>query len=113
MFHTLNRRFDVYRRQGAPDGSGGQSSVWVFVGRVRGRVSQPRAVEQVEAERAGSRHDTNVYLAPRADVRRNDRLRPAGAAPGSRPYFDVISVVDPSAPVYRRAECELIDAEDG
>lgn len=111
MFHRLNRRLDVYRRQDAPDGSGGQSTVWAKVDPVRARVSQPRAVEQVTAEQAGSRHDHYVYLAPKADVRRGDRLRDVGTDPDALPYLDVGSVVEPSVAVYRRAQCELIEAE--
>lgn len=109
--HLLNRRLDVYRRQSAPDGSGGESSVRAKVATVRARVSQPRASERILAEQAGARFDHYVYLSPRADVRRGDQLRDAGADPDSSPYFDVEAVVEPSDPRYRRAQCERIVAE--
>ncbi|HET8684979.1 MAG TPA: head-tail adaptor protein [Micromonosporaceae bacterium] len=113
IWDQLNTTLDVYRRSGAPDGSGGLVDVWALAGQVRARVSQPRAVERVLAEQAGSRHDHNVYLGPGEDVRRGDRLRPAGAAADSTPYYAVVSVVAPSEPVYLRAECELVQAEGG
>jgi SPP1 family predicted phage head-tail adaptor len=109
--HTLNRRLDVWRSVRTDDGAGGQTRDRVMVGTVRARISQPRAAERVVAEQAGSEHDHNIYLLPAADVRRGDELLPAGALYGTRPYYRVISVVTPSAPVYRRAEVELVDAE--
>ncbi|MEU7617189.1 head-tail adaptor protein [Micromonospora rifamycinica] len=109
--HTLNVRLDVWRAQRATDGAGGQTVTRGKVGTVRARISQPRAGEQVEADQAGARHDTWIYLLPRADVRRGDELRPAGAAAGSRPYWRVMSTVRPSAPVYLRAAAEHIEQE--
>lgn len=110
--HQLNRKLDVWRAVSADDGAGGQSTVRALAGTVRARVSQPRAAEQVVADQAGARLDHNIYLLPRADVRRGDHLRPHGQPADSRPYFDVIAVISPSDPLYRRAEVELIQAEE-
>ncbi|MEW2383378.1 head-tail adaptor protein [Micromonospora sp. NPDC047707] len=109
--HWLNQRLDVWRAQREPDGAGGATTARARVGQVRARITQPRAGEQVEADRAGARHTSDVYLLPRADVRRGDELRPAGAPADSRPYWRVMSTVSPSVAVYRRAAAELIEEE--
>lgn len=109
--HTLNLRLDVWRAVRVDDGYGGKTTDRVLAGTVRARASQPRAGEQVEADQPGARHDTDIYLLPRADVRRGDELRPAGAAAGSKPYWRVMSTARPSQPVYLRAAAERIEEE--
>ncbi|GGM14264.1 phage head completion protein [Micromonospora yangpuensis] len=109
--HTLTVRLDVWRATRTPDGAGGTTTTRAVVGTVRARISQPRAREQVEADQAGARHDANIYCLPKANVRRGDELRPAGAAPGSRPYWRVMSTVRPSDQIYLRAAAEHVEQE--
>ena len=107
----LTTLLDVWRDATADDGAGGRTTTPTLAGTVRARISQPTAVEQVVARQAGSRHDHHIYLLPTVDVRRGDVLRPHGATAGSRPYYDVISVIEPSEPAYRRADVELVQTE--
>lgn len=118
IWHQLDRPLDVYRRIAHADGSGGRTSVWIYMGVVYALVSQPRAGEQQEADQATSRHDHIIHLDPDVDVRRGDRLRdasdkPETVDPDSRPYFRVLSTIKPSkSDVYLRAEAELLQPED-
>lgn len=111
VYHRLNLRLDVWRAVGVADGSGGRSQTWTPAGTVRARVVRPRATEQVSANQAGARVEELLQLAPNADVRRGDQLRPAGAAAGSRPYRLVVAVVDPSGGTHRQARCEQVQAD--
>ncbi|MFD0344011.1 phage head closure protein [Streptomyces sp. NPDC127117] len=103
--HFLNRRLAVWRTVTTDDGYGGQETTHQQTGEVRAKVDQPSASERMLAQQAGSPHTHTVYLQPSADVRRGDELRGDGQA------LRVISVVQPSAPLYRRAECELTEQE--
>lgn len=99
----LNRQLQVWRTTTVPDGMGGQTSTAAQVGTVAGKVDQPSPSERMLAAQAGSEHTHNVYLQPTADVRRGDELR------GNGQVLRVLSVVQPSRPVYSKAECQLIE----
>ncbi|MGI5443389.1 phage head closure protein [Streptomyces shenzhenensis] len=103
--HLLNRELEVWRTSRVPDGLGGWTTTTAPQGDVAAKVDQPSATERMLAAQAGSEHTHSVYVQPTADVRRGDELRGAGQA------FRVLSVVEPSGPVYRKAECQLIQKE--
>jgi SPP1 family predicted phage head-tail adaptor len=103
--HLLNRTLEVWRTSRTPDGGGGWETIPVRQADVAAKVDQPSASEQLLAMQAGTEHTHNVYLQPTADVMRGDQLR------GDGQTFRVLSVVQPSAPVYRKAECQLIERE--
>jgi len=106
----LNRRLDVYRPQSVPDGHGGQETALVAVGTVRAKVDQPSATERMVAAQTLSRHSHDIFLLPRADVRRGDELRGTDTL-GNAQAFRVQSVVQPSTPVYSKALVEELQAE--
>jgi head-tail adaptor len=106
----LNRQLAVYRPETTDDGHGGQTTVLVLVGTVRGKVDQPSPTERMVAASTSSRHSHNVYLSPRANVRRGDELRGDDAL-GNAQVFRVQSVVQPSTPVYAKALVELTQGE--
>lgn len=106
----LNRQLEVWRPQESDDGSGGQEVALVAAGTVRAKVDQPSPTERLVAAQAESRHSHDVYLLPRADVRRGDELRGTDAL-GIRQVFRVQSVVQPSIPVYSKALVELTQTE--
>jgi SPP1 family predicted phage head-tail adaptor len=101
----LNRTLEVWRPVTTPDGAGGQATVLTQVGTVRAKVDQPSAADRMLAQQSGSRHTHTVYLLPAADVARGDELRGAGQR------LAVHHVFSPSAPNYRRADCELTQSE--
>ncbi len=103
--HLLNRVLEVWRPVTVDDGYGGQETTLVRRGDVQAKVDQPSASEQLLAQQAGASHTHSVYLLPDADVRRGDELR------GDGHHLRVRHVVAPSAPVYRKAECELTEEE--
>ena len=107
----LNRRFDVYRNVTTSDDVGGVTTVLTKVNTkpVRAKVSQPAAVEQLEAQKAGASFSVIVHLKPRADVRRGDQLRALDDGDDLR----VKSTVMPSEAVYLRADCEQLQPEGG
>jgi SPP1 family predicted phage head-tail adaptor len=105
MLDLLNRSLDVARETSAPDGMGGTTTTLATVGTVAAKVDQPSTAEQQVAAQSGSRHTHNAYFAPTADVRRGDTLT------GDGDTFDVLSVVEPSEPIYRKAQLELIQSE--
>ncbi|WP_228995320.1 phage head closure protein [Streptomyces sp. DH8] len=104
--HLLTRVLEVWRTTTTDDGYGGQETALVRRGDVPAKVDQPSASEQLLAQQTGARHTHSVYLLPDADVRRGDELR------GDGQVLRVRSVVAPSGPVYRKAECELTEEED-
>lgn len=105
----LNRRFAVWRTVTGTDDVGGSTTTQTQVGTVRAKVSQPAAVEQLEAQQAGASFSVIVHLKPKADVRRGDVLRALDDGDDLR----VKSTVMPSEPIYLRADCEQLQAEGG
>lgn len=106
----LNRQLEVWRPQTAEDGSGGQDVTLVEVGSVRAKVDQPSPTERMVAAQTTSRHSHDIFLLPRADVRRGDELRGTDAL-GTAQVFRVQAIVQPSTPVYSKALVELIQTE--
>jgi head-tail adaptor len=105
-FHELPEGLTVWRRVQTPDAGGGTSSTLTNVATVRAKVSQPAAAEQVEAMQAGSTMTMIVHMRPDAGVVRGDELH--------RDNGDKLRVkytIQPSEPVYLRADCELIQPE--
>lgn len=106
--HLLNRTLEVWRTSRVPDGLGGWTTTKVRQpDDVAAKVDQPTASERMLAQQAGSEHSHNVYLLSTAAVLRGDELR------GEGQEFRVLAVVEPSGPVYRKAECQLIQKEGG
>ena len=103
--HLLNRTLEVWRTVATSDGAGGQDTTLVRQADVAAKVDQPSASVRMLAAAAGSEHTHDVYLLPSADVRRGDELRDDGQT------FHVLSVVQPSAPIYSKAECHLFQKE--
>nr|WP_223188602.1 head-tail adaptor protein [Streptomyces sp. TRM68416] len=106
----MNRQLTVHRPTATDDGHGGQVVEYVLQGSVRAKVDQPSPTERLVAAQTTSRHSHDVFLLPRADVRRGDELRGTDAL-GNAQVFRVQSVVQPSTPVYSKALVELIQAE--
>ena len=105
-FHELRETLQVWRSVSVEDDLGGSSDTMARVGTVRAKVSQPAAVEQVEAMQAGSSLTMIVHMRPDADVRRGDELR---RADGDR--LRVRYTLHPSERVYLRADCEQMQSE--
>jgi len=108
-WHELRRKFRVMRPTTTEDPGGGSSVAEVDKGVVRAKVSQPAAVEQLEAQQAGSSFAVIVHLRPDADVRRGDHL----VALDDGDDLRVKSTIMPSEPTYLRADCEQIQSEGG
>ncbi|MFF0426907.1 head-tail adaptor protein [Streptomyces sp. NPDC004520] len=106
----LTRRLQVWRTDTVDDGAGGQETSRVLQGTVRVKVDQPSPTERLVAAQAGSKHSHDIWLLPTADVRRGDELRGTDAL-GQAQRFRVLSVVQPSRPVYSKAFAELIQEE--
>ncbi|MFI2367301.1 phage head closure protein [Streptomyces sp. NPDC018833] len=106
----LNRQLEVYRPTTVDDGAGGQETTLVLQGTVRAKVDQPSNADRMLAAQSGSEHDHTVFLQPRANVRRGDELRGTDSL-GTDQVFRVLSVVQPSTPVYSKAACQLIQTE--
>ncbi|WP_327587043.1 head-tail adaptor protein [Nonomuraea sp. NBC_00507] len=108
--HLLNVSLTHRRPVTVRDSGGGQSTTWLPLGTVRGRVSQPTSsVEREEADQHGADLTYPVYLGPRADVRRGDEL--LDVVGGGR-MFEVLAVYPPSQPIYLRADCRLRQSEE-
>lgn len=107
----LNRQLEVWRPTAVDDGAGGQATTLVQQPLpVRVKVDQPSPTERLIAQQADSKHTHDVFMLPRADVRRGDELRGTDAL-GTAQVFRVLSVVQPSRPVYSKALVELIQSE--
>lgn len=102
---VLNRELQVWRRAFTVDDSGGRVAVWAQVATVWASVSQPSAAERTVAAQSGALLTHVIYLLPDAQVARGDELR------GNGQVFEVDSVVSPSRPVYRRANCHQTQSE--
>lgn len=107
VHNLLNTSASVERSQIVPDGMGGSVETWVSAGAFPAKVDQATASERQLAAQWGSKHSHNVYFDPATDVQRGDRLTSGGHV------FRVLATVQPSRPVYLRAECEFIETEDG
>jgi head-tail adaptor len=107
--YELNRRFRVMRPTTTSDDLGGSTVTDVDRGIVRAKVSQPAAVEQLEAQQAGASFSVIVHLLPDVNVRRGDRL----VALDDGDDLRVKSTTVPSTRVYLRADCEQLQAEGG
>lgn len=103
--HELNRQLEVWVNERVPDGQGGSTLTYVRNGMVWAKVSQPSAQERLVAAQAGATLTHVVHLLPNADVRRGDQLR------GQGDTFEVHSVIQPSTPVYLRADVERVQPE--
>jgi head-tail adaptor len=98
----LNSRVDVWRLSSAPDGAGGEVTAFAKVATYPAMVSQPSASERMFADQGQSKHSHTVHMPAVADVRRGDELRRGAQS------FRVLSVFEPSRPIYVRADVELI-----
>jgi SPP1 family predicted phage head-tail adaptor len=104
--HLLGRELAVWRPTRTPDGYGGHTTELVQQpDTVAAKVEPPSATERMVAAQARSEHTHNVYLLLTADVRRGDELRGDGQS------FRVLDVGEPSSPVYRKAQTQLIQSE--
>jgi SPP1 family predicted phage head-tail adaptor len=104
--HELREWLDVWRPGEVDDDQGGTVVALVKVDRIRAKVSQPAAAEQIEAQQAGTTMTMIVHMKPTADVRRGDELR---RADGDK--LRVKYTIHPSEAVYLRADCEQIQSE--
>lgn len=105
-FHELPETLEVWRNVSVEDPYGGTQKTLVRIGDVLAKVSQPAAAEQIEAQQAGSTMTMIVHMRPDADVSRSDELR---RADGDK--LRVKYTIQPSEPVYLRADCELVQSE--
>lgn len=104
----MNRQLEVWRPTTVDDGAGGQETTLVKQALpVRAKVDQPSPTERLVAAQAGSKHSHDVFLLPGADVLRGDELRGTDKL-GTAQKFRVLSVAQPSRPIYSKALCELI-----
>jgi len=105
--HELNRRFRVLRPTTSGDDLGGSTVADTDLGIVRAKVSQPAGVEQVEAMQASTSLTVIVHFKPGTNVRRGDKL----VALDDGDSLRVKSTVEPSEPIYLRADCEQLQPE--
>ncbi len=104
--HLLNRVLQVWRPVATPDGYGGQDVTYVRQpDDVPAKVDQPSADDRMLAQQVRAQLTHSIYLEPDADVRRGDELRDSGEV------WEVTFVVEPSAPVYRKALTERVQSE--
>lgn len=101
----LNTTVEVQRFTEVPDGHGGWNDTWATVAtEVPARISQPTDLERQVAQQVQETLTHMVYLEPGADVRRGDQLVNAGRT------LKVTNVIWPSVEIYRRAECQYVEA---
>jgi hypothetical protein len=106
-YHELPDTLEVWRPTTVPDDLGGQTVTLVRQQPdVPAKISQPAAVEQIEAQQAGSSMIMIVHFRPDADIRRGDELR-RGDGDNLRVKYTIM----PSEPAYLRADCEQIQPE--
>ena len=102
--HLMNTTVLVQRREQAPDGMGGQESDWQDLATYPARISQPatggQAREYVTAAQATRTITQRVYFLPGVDVIRGDRVLTLNGR-----TLAVEAIIEPSEPVYRRADC--------
>lgn len=105
ILHLLNTSLVVKRPTLTSDGMGGYVETLTTVATESAKVDQATANERQVAAQWQSAHTHNVYFAPTANVRRGDEL-----LWGDR-TFRVLATVQPSRPVYLKAECEFVQRE--
>ncbi|MGW3936444.1 head-tail adaptor protein [Streptomyces phaeochromogenes] len=106
-----NRLLVVWRSTAVDDGAGGEETTLVEQPNpVWAKVDQPSPTERLVAQQSESNHSHDVFMWPTADVRRGDELRGVDGL-GNAQKFRVLSVVQPSRPVYSKALVELIQSE--
>jgi head-tail adaptor len=105
--HLLNTTVVLWRREMTPDEQGGQESAWEQVGELPARISQPPPGElQIEGAQVTRDLTHRVYVQAGTDIVRGDRIVTTTGL-----VLRVESVIDPSEPAYRRAQCVL--TQDG
>jgi head-tail adaptor len=97
----LNSSVTIWRVSTVPDGAGGEVTSLTQVGESRAMISQPSASERMLADQGQSLHSHNIHMPPTTNVRRGDELRHGAQV------FRVLSVFEPSRPIYVRADVEL------
>ncbi|MCD0450771.1 head-tail adaptor protein [Actinocorallia sp. API 0066] len=103
--HLLNRVLEVWRPEHAPDGSGGQTMLFAYIGDIAAKVDQPSATEKATADQWGAEHTNTVYFSPSADVARGDELR------GDGETYRVLATISPSRNTYTKAPAERTEHE--
>lgn len=103
--HLRNTSVVVHRPTLAPDGMGGYTETTTVVAIEAAKVDQATAAERQAAAQWQSPHTHNVYFTPAANVRRGDELV------WDDRVLRVIATVQPSRPVYLKAECEFVQRE--
>lgn len=103
--HLLNTTVTVQRPTLTPDGMGGYVETLTEVATEAAKVDQATPAEREVAAQWQSAHSHNVYTNPEANIRRGDEL-----VWGER-TFRVVATVQPSRPVYLKAECEYVQRE--
>jgi head-tail adaptor len=101
LARLMNASVSVWRMSSVPDGAGGETTSLAQVATSRALISQPSASERMLADQGQSQHSHTIHTPPGTDVRRGDELRH-----GSQ-VFRVLSVFEPSRPIYVRADVEL------
>lgn len=101
----FDRPLQLWRPKSVPAGAGGTTRTFAKVSGqdLLGKVDQPNAAEQLVAAQSGAMLTHSVYFEGVVDVRRGDELRD----PCSREAFKVLWVVQPSTPVYTKANSEV------
>jgi hypothetical protein len=113
--HWLNTELHRWREMLTPDGSGGFTQTWLNLDASpsRFKVDQSTAQERVVAAQTGAEHSHNIYTEPDMDVRRNDRLAPAGvdveALASGEFYYRIVSTTRPSTPRYLKCAAERVE----
>jgi SPP1 family predicted phage head-tail adaptor len=105
-YHELPEALEVWRPTRAEDDYGGETVTLMQQPTVRAKVSQPAAAEQIEAQQASSTMTMIVHMRPDVDVRRGDTLKRTDGD-----QLRVKYTIQPSEPVYLRADCELLQPE--
>lgn len=107
--HLLNRTVLVFRHADTSDGAGGRTSVLDQVGDAGFpcRLSQPGAVEAEYGASASAEISQVVYFDPDTDIRRGDVLQDES----TQMVYRIVSVIEPSVAIYRKALCEGYQVE--
>ena len=107
------RTLNVWREMSIPDGSGGQTVLFVLEGPDLFKVVQSTAEERIAAQQSGGEHTHNIYAEPDVDVRRTDRLAPAGVNPNNTlGYYRILGTAtdDVGSYDYAKWKAERVEA---